>query len=187
MEADTNIDIKLIKSLEKLILEKPYDKIKVIDICKDANIPRSTFYYHFTDKNELLHYKTKFYTGKFSSDLSKIKHENINEYIESMKNILINYIIKHEKFYISVFMNTDCSESLDVIFEMISEDLKERLKKEERINPKFNMPIDLIVDYYIGGFSNLTRFWMRNTDKYSKEDFINSIDAFTNMSLTNKF
>ena len=37
----------LAASLKKLLLEKPLDKITVIDIVEDCEVNRQTFYYHF--------------------------------------------------------------------------------------------------------------------------------------------
>lgn len=41
-------------SIKKLIKVKSINKISVSDICRDCNINRKTFYYHFGDKYELL-------------------------------------------------------------------------------------------------------------------------------------
>jgi len=42
------------RSLAALIHEKPYDSISVKEILDRANVGRSTFYTHFSDKDELL-------------------------------------------------------------------------------------------------------------------------------------
>ena len=40
----TGIDEALVKALGNLLIDNSIENIKVIDICKEANIPRSTFY-----------------------------------------------------------------------------------------------------------------------------------------------
>lgn len=42
------------KQMKDLMKTKTIDKIRVTDICKAAEIERSTFYYHFQDKYELV-------------------------------------------------------------------------------------------------------------------------------------
>ncbi|WP_281550141.1 TetR family transcriptional regulator, partial [Murimonas intestini] len=44
----------LAASLKKLLLEKPLDKITVIDIVEDCEVNRQTFYYHFKDIFDLI-------------------------------------------------------------------------------------------------------------------------------------
>ncbi len=44
----------LSESLKKLLYEKPFNKITVLDITKKSGLNRQTFYYHFEDKFELI-------------------------------------------------------------------------------------------------------------------------------------
>ncbi|WP_455715600.1 dihydroxyacetone kinase transcriptional activator DhaS [Anaerosporobacter sp.] len=41
---------------KKLMNEKPFDKITILDITKTCGLNRQTFYYHFQDKYELLNW-----------------------------------------------------------------------------------------------------------------------------------
>ena len=40
--------------MKELMKTKPFDKIRVTEICRSAEIERPTFYYHFKDKYDLL-------------------------------------------------------------------------------------------------------------------------------------
>lgn len=40
--------------MKELMKKKPIDKIRITEICQAAEIERSTFYYHFKDKYELV-------------------------------------------------------------------------------------------------------------------------------------
>lgn len=44
----------LYESLLDLMREKPFEELKVSDICENALVNRSTFYSHFDDKYDLL-------------------------------------------------------------------------------------------------------------------------------------
>lgn len=54
--------IALKQALLHLLLEKNYNKITIQDICKQANIGRSTFYNHYNDKNDLMENAVAFYS-----------------------------------------------------------------------------------------------------------------------------
>ena len=46
----------LVEALARLLEERPFQELSVTDICRQAMVHRTTFYAHFTDKQELLHY-----------------------------------------------------------------------------------------------------------------------------------
>ena len=46
----------LAASMKKLMMEKPFDKISVIDICRGCGMNRKSFYYHFKDKYDLVNW-----------------------------------------------------------------------------------------------------------------------------------
>lgn len=41
-------------AMRRLMEKKPLDKIRVTDICREAEIGRPAFYYHFKDKYDLV-------------------------------------------------------------------------------------------------------------------------------------
>ena len=41
-------------AMKRILVKKPLEKIFVTDICKEAEIERPTFYYHFKDKYDLM-------------------------------------------------------------------------------------------------------------------------------------
>ena len=45
---------KILIAFRELVLEKPYDEFSVIDVVSAAEVGRSTFYDHFSDKQDLL-------------------------------------------------------------------------------------------------------------------------------------
>ena len=49
--ADSNITKRaLATSLKELMVEQPFEKINVAQICERCNMNRKSFYYHFKDK-----------------------------------------------------------------------------------------------------------------------------------------
>ena len=54
--------ILLKQALLHLLLEKPYKKISIQDLCHQAKVGRSTFYNHYDDKNDLLENTIAYYS-----------------------------------------------------------------------------------------------------------------------------
>ena len=84
----TGIDEALVKALGNLLIDNSIENIKVIDICKEANIPRSTFYYHFNDKYELLEYTVKSLTSNIANEVINNNPSNIREYYSNLEKII---------------------------------------------------------------------------------------------------
>ncbi len=51
---NTNSKSQIISNAIGLIKEKGYDKVSIVDICKASDITRTTFYYHFQGKEDLI-------------------------------------------------------------------------------------------------------------------------------------
>ena len=66
-----NMKFWIAEKMKDLMKVKSIEKIRVTDICKAAEIERSTFYYHFEDKYELLAWI--FYYDAYKTDVVDIK------------------------------------------------------------------------------------------------------------------
>jgi hypothetical protein len=54
LEMAERTKIWIANTMSKLLLQKPVEDIRVTEICREAEIERPTFYYHFKDKYELM-------------------------------------------------------------------------------------------------------------------------------------
>ncbi|MFV0558269.1 MAG: TetR/AcrR family transcriptional regulator [Enterococcus sp.] len=87
MGASQQKKIRIAKSLAALIKVKPYDKITIQDIAKEAKMNRQTFYYHFADKKALLRW---FY------------QEDALVFLTSSELTLLNWEEQARQFFIAI-------------------------------------------------------------------------------------
>lgn len=85
----------LAASLKHLLLSKPLDKIRVIDIVEDCEVNRQTFYYHFKDIYDLVEWMyvseaTKALNGNKTYETWQQGYEHIFEYVKENKVFVIN-------------------------------------------------------------------------------------------------
>lgn len=73
--------------MKKLMTKKPINKIRVTEICDAAEIERSTFYYHFKDKYELVAWI--FYQS--ASQVNIIDLKQAAQSMKEMKNEMLFY------------------------------------------------------------------------------------------------
>lgn len=54
METAINAKQNIIDTTVSMIKQKGFDNVKIVDICKETGITRTTFYYHFQSKEEII-------------------------------------------------------------------------------------------------------------------------------------
>ncbi|SET60672.1 transcriptional regulator, TetR family [[Clostridium] aminophilum] len=59
------------EKMKKIMATKPLDKIRVTEICREAEIERPTFYYHFKDKYDLVAWI--FFHDAFKTDILSVE------------------------------------------------------------------------------------------------------------------
>ncbi len=59
------------EKMKKIMTTKPLDKIRVTEICREAEIERPTFYYHFKDKYDLVAWI--FFHDAFKTDILSVE------------------------------------------------------------------------------------------------------------------
>ena len=75
------------ESMKKLLSKKPIDKIRVTELCKEAEIERPTFYYHFKDKYDLVAWMI--IQSAYDTDILDL--DSAAKALEQMKKNLIFY------------------------------------------------------------------------------------------------
>lgn len=89
------------QSLKALTKKKPFDKITIQDISGNCGINRQTFYYHFSDKYDLL--KWVYDTELFKPTLGEITVANWNKCLCSM----LSAIRKEQYFYVNTISHAE--------------------------------------------------------------------------------
>ena len=93
-------------ALGALLEEKPFEEIRVIDICSKANMHRSTFYTYFNDKYELLKSKLDEYEAKFLEDLQRYKIEDkLKDFHIDIMIKILQYFYFNRKYLKIIFQN----------------------------------------------------------------------------------
>lgn len=92
-------DEKIETAFLSLIYNQSYENIKIIDICKRANINRSTFYAHYYDINDLI-IKIE---NKFANSLSQIFDYGLRWNSQAFEEMF--EFIKKNKYFYKAFLN----------------------------------------------------------------------------------
>ncbi len=159
----------LYEALLQLLEEKPFEEIKVSEICSISLINRSTFYTHFEDKYSLLDSLIKDLKTNLQNELKENDRiSNTKEYYLEVIHILLIHVEEKKNIYVPIVTNNRNSIAIDMIYDTLKEDIKMRLQKENRSN----IPNEFILNFYLGAISYVGIEWLRNKCNYKKEDII---------------
>ncbi len=165
----------LYSTLLELMKEKQFEEIKVSDICSHALINRSTFYSHYNDKYELLEEYINTLKDSLIEELSKNKNiNNTKQYYIELIKLFFNHIDEKRNIYISAMINNRNSITMDIIYDVLNHEVTKRLNDIEFKNK--TIPVEIISKFYLGAVFNVGIEWLKNENKYSKEDLVNYLD-----------
>ena len=178
---DKKDDLRVIKTkkilyetLIELMKTKTFEEIKVSDICTKALINRSTFYAHYEDKYELLLEFINSLKEEFINELSKNKNIlNTREYYLEMIRLFLDHIENKKDIYNAIMINNRNSIMMDILSSVANNEV---IKKMEASNISTRVPANIIAKFYLGGVLNLGIEWLRDTNKYSKEEIIRYLE-----------
>lgn len=160
----------LARSLKRLMERKPFEKISVREILEDANVTRSTFYYHFEDTYDLM--KWTFETEL----LSLLKQSKDCVTWEDGLLLMLRYIQENRKVCLCAY-NSIGRDTLQHIF----------LKNTKAIMRQFvdtvsgDIPAktehkEYITEFYTMALVSAAAQWLLNPKGRSPEDVIELID-----------
>lgn len=175
---------ELKKAFLKLLKDNAFDRISVMQICKEANITRGTFYKYYEDKYELLYAiiidTRKRISTTYHEMIDSNRAENdpdgcLKELIEMMidlclenKDILINLYADQDNSMIEYILKTAVDKFVKHVIDLYS--LKANLK----------YPSSLVSAIIVGGTTNLVNEWLTNENDYPKQMLIDLVmDIFS--------
>lgn len=155
---------KLARTLKQLMRTTPVDQITINQLTKHAQVARNTFYYHFTDINQLLAW---IYQQEIVQQLTAYRQEKNGE---SGLMILLAYIENNRHFC----MNTFSSLSRDLLshflyrvaFDMVTGviiDLAPNCRADLR---------DEIANFYGWALATQMEQWLVTNLAESKQEFV---------------
>lgn len=174
-------DLRIIKTKKSLyegllimMKDKPFDEIKVSDICEKALINRSTFYDHFSDKYELLNSLINDLEKELELKLSvdrKIK--NTKEYYMNLINLLFDHINENINIYIPIIRNNNNNIAGDIFKNILFDNVLNYITKN---NYKGTVPTQIVTSFYVNGVINVCLTYFNDPKKYTKDDILLYLD-----------
>jgi len=160
------------QALMSLILEKRYDAITVEDICNTANIGRSTFYSHYTSKDDLKRRGLEEHLRRLLVD----RQREILTTSGDVKDRSLGFSItmfEHARDHIDMHRALLGSRGDAVVHKSICRILSDVVRNElNALDNKTNrrrstdtIPRDLVVQYIVGAYMAVLTWWLKGGAK----------------------
>ena len=150
-------------ALGALLEEKPFEEIRVIDICSKANMHRSTFYTYFNDKYELLKSKLDEYEAKFLEDLQRYKIEDkLKDFHIDIMIKILQYFYFNRKYLKIIFQNNKDNSITKILQKYLEAYVIEGVKDMKLAKPDKPYFFNVIGAFYSGAFITVISEWILN-------------------------
>jgi len=148
------------QALLALILEKGYEAISVEDICDRANVGRSTFYAHFTSKDDLKR-----------SGLEHLRHELLERHRSAAASLpaaarplgfslpMFEHARDHLHLYRALVGSKGGAIALDTIRQTLCDFVRKELA-QAGTKDATGIPRELMVQHIVGAYMAVLAWWL---------------------------
>jgi len=169
------------EALIQLITERSYDDITVMDIADAANVGRSTFYAHFTDKDDLLRSGTVHFRDMLLRDHAarQRSHGGAEAPLLSFSRFMTEHLKERKQLYRAL----QRGRAGPIIWDAFRLYVAELVRAELTARPaKGAKPYEteLAVQFTVGAFMSVLTWWM---DRGAKEDPAEIDRLFTKLAM----
>ena len=170
---------ELKKAFLKLLQENAFDRISVMQICKEADITRGTFYKYYEDKYELLY--------SIIIDIRKMISSKYHEMIDSKRamqdpdgclvelaDMMISLCAENKAILTNLYADQD-NAMVEYILKAAVDKFVKHIIELYSMKANLKYPSNLISAIFVGGTANLVFEWLKNEENYSKQMIIDLI------------
>ena len=149
-------------ALTSLILKKGYEAITIQNICDEANVGRSTFYAHYTSKDDLKrkgfeHLRKELVDRQREAQAAsgEIKDRSL-----SFSLTMFEHARDHIDLYRALVGGRGGAVSLGQIRQILSDLVRNELAATDGRNAADDVPRELVVQYVVGAFMAVMTWWL---------------------------
>ena len=176
----------LYRGLMTLMKTKPFEDIKISEICQESLINRSTFYDHYTDKYELIQSLMNDMKDELINNLNiSKKTNNIKEYYIELIKILLEHIDSNKEIYSAMMKINSNSIAKDMMTEAIITYITKEI--DNNYTNESKIPTKTIVLFYASGIINIIIENLKNSNDFNKQklliiinDLLPNLESFKN-------
>lgn len=154
----------LLGALTDLLAEKPFDEIRVTDICDRARVHRSTFYDHFEDKVHLLTFGIR----ELMDIFVPLSPTTSREDYQQVMHRIFKYFLKSRKMYTLLFLDIRNASAKALFRENYIRAYEGLMKESFSSVPREDQLI--YSRHFIGGILSVVDWWLETDAQMPPEE-----------------
>ena len=172
-----NTAVKMDKALLKLLEKKDFEYITIKEICKEADVNRSTFYLHYENTSDLLKEASNYIIDDFLNYFSVYRSQvNIDYQNSKLEDLLfitpeyltpyLTYAKENQRIFVTCLKHLH-SLNFNVLYKSMFDNIFDPLLG------RFNFPENerrYIMKFYLTGITAVVTEWLNNKCEDSIED-----------------
>lgn len=138
----------LLRALSDLLQEKPFDEIRVKDLCQRAMVHRSTFYAHFEDKRHLLTFGMQAFLDDLTDGMPC--SDNPAPFRQAIEKVF-QYFLARRQEYARLFLDPRNAEAKEIFREEFARVLTEQTLHHPAFTAYTREEIVVLCQFFAGG------------------------------------
>lgn len=123
----------LSEAFTRLLEERSYEQITVADLCDAAMIRRTTFYKHFSDKDDYFAFYAKSICDEFEARARKHTQMTGEARCLWMFSEMLGFLLGHRALVDNAMKGASCSALLGAVSDIMYRDIVEELKQDRAL------------------------------------------------------
>lgn len=153
--------LALTGALLDIMREKPFQDIRVNELCERAMVRKSTFYKHFADKYELLAFTVREVLRQFDAQAwGEAKGTEPVDCYRRIISCLLDFLREHEQLVRSVAGSSCVVLVLDVLSEQVTLDIQDKLREDCRNGHKMPASPEIMAPFFVGAVAECVKRWV---------------------------
>lgn len=177
MSNSTKTDLE--KSLKKLLLKKPFDKITINDLAGDCGISRMAFYYHFKDIYDLVEWICE-EDGKRALQGKK----TYDTWQEGLLQIF-EAVLENKPFILNVYHSVSREQIESYLYQLTYGLLEDVIKEQSQDTLLSEEEMKFIAEFYKYSFTGIMLDWIKKGMKEDPNVIVDKISTTLKGSIAN--
>lgn len=168
----------LVEALARLLEERPFQELSVTDICRQAMVHRTTFYAHFTDKQELLHYLLESLEREcVATCLPQDPERGPREYLLTAARNVFQFFGQHRALY-RACLNSGADTRVHTLEDFAARELCGLLSEPRfrEVSPQVDPQV--AAHFYTGAMLSLICWWLASDDPPPASHLLANLEQF---------